>query len=155
MQDPSAPRAHLSCFLVAKSSRTLHDPMDCSLPGCSVHGISQARIVEWVAIFFSRESSWPRNQTHVSCLAGGFFTTEPPGKPSTIKSWTNIKKRGRIKCTGTCRLEMENGIKQAYERGFGTAQSWVWMLDLPLPGWFSWANFLTALCSVFSSIKWV
>ena len=43
------------------------DPMDCSPPGSSVHGISQARIQEWVAISFSRGSSWPREQTHVSC----------------------------------------------------------------------------------------
>ena len=41
--------------------------MECSLPGSSVHGISQARILEWLAISFSRASSWPRDQTHVSC----------------------------------------------------------------------------------------
>ena len=51
-----------------------HNPIDCSLPGSSVHGISQARILEWIAISFSRGSSWPRNQTWVSCIAGGFFT---------------------------------------------------------------------------------
>ena len=45
-----------------------------SLPGSSVHGIFQARILEWVAIPFSRGSSWPRDQTWVSCIAGGFFT---------------------------------------------------------------------------------
>ena len=60
--------------LVAQWCPTLCDPMDCSLPGCSVHGISQARILEWVAIPFSRGSSWPRDQTQVSCIAGGFFT---------------------------------------------------------------------------------
>ena len=52
-------------------------PRDYSPPGSPVHGISQARTLEWVAISFSRQSSWPRNQTHVSCLsciAGGFFT---------------------------------------------------------------------------------
>ena len=48
--------------------------MDCSPPGSSVHGILQARILEWVAISFSRESSQPRNQTQVSCIAGRFFT---------------------------------------------------------------------------------
>ena len=48
--------------------------MDCSLPGFYVHGILQARIVEWVATSFSRGSSWPRNQTQVSCIAGMFFT---------------------------------------------------------------------------------
>ena len=42
-------------------------PMDCSPPGSSVHGIFQARILEWVVIFYSRVSSWPRNQTCVSC----------------------------------------------------------------------------------------
>ena len=43
--------------------------MHCSPPGSSVHGSSQARILEWAAISFSRGSSWPRDQTHVSCLA--------------------------------------------------------------------------------------
>ena len=48
--------------------------MDCSLPGSSVHGILQARILEWVAMSFSRESSWPRDRTQVSHIAGRFFT---------------------------------------------------------------------------------
>ena len=56
------------------------NPIDCSPPYSSVHVISQARILEWVAISFSSGSSWPRVQTRVSCIAGGFFTTEPPGK---------------------------------------------------------------------------
>ena len=47
----------------------------------SVHGILQARILEWVAIPFSRGSSLPRDRTQVSRIAGRFFTTEPPGKP--------------------------------------------------------------------------
>ena len=54
------------------------DPMDCSLPGFSVHGLLQPRILEWVAISFSRGSSQPRDQTHMSmspALAGGFFTS--------------------------------------------------------------------------------
>ena len=45
---------------VAQSNPTLCDPMDCSLPGSSIHGIFQARILEWVAISFSRRSSYPR-----------------------------------------------------------------------------------------------
>ena len=57
------------------------DPMACSLPSSSVHGISQARTLEWIAISVSRSSSWLRNRTCVSCIAGRFFTTEPPGKP--------------------------------------------------------------------------
>ena len=48
--------------------------MDCSLPGSSVHGIPQARILEWVAISFSRASSRHMNWTQVSCTAGRFFT---------------------------------------------------------------------------------
>ena len=57
------------------------DSMDCSLPGFSVHGIFQARILQWVAISFSRGSSQPRDGTQVSCMAGSFFTTEPSEKP--------------------------------------------------------------------------
>ena len=48
--------------------------MDCSMPGSSVHAIFQKRILEWVAISFSRRSSWPRDQTQVSHIAGRFFT---------------------------------------------------------------------------------
>ena len=61
-------------WLVAQSCLTLCDPMDCSPPGSSVHGILLAGMLKWVAILFSRGWSWPRDQTHVSCLAGEFFT---------------------------------------------------------------------------------
>ena len=54
--------------------------MDCSPPGSSVHGISQARILEWVAFSFSRGSSGPRDGTPVSCTTSRFFTAEPSGK---------------------------------------------------------------------------
>ena len=63
-----------ACVLVAQSYLTLCDPMDCSQPGSSVHGISQARILEWVAISFFRSSSQLRDQTCVSCIADRFFT---------------------------------------------------------------------------------
>ena len=53
---------------VAQLCPTLWDPMDCSIPGSSVHRIFQARVLEWVAISFSRESSQPRDQTQVSCI---------------------------------------------------------------------------------------
>ena len=62
------------CVLVTQSCPTLCDPMDYSPPGSSVHGILQARILEWVTITFSRGSSQPRDQTWVSCIAGRFFT---------------------------------------------------------------------------------
>ena len=57
-----------------KSRLTLCDPMDCSPPGSSVHGIIQARVLEWVAIAFSRGSSQPRDWTRVSCIADRRFT---------------------------------------------------------------------------------
>ena len=66
---------------VAQVCPTPSDPMDCSLQGSSVHGISQARILEWVVMSFSRGSSQPRDQIGISCIVGRFFTTEPPGKP--------------------------------------------------------------------------
>ena len=59
---------------VAQSCPTLCDPKDCSLPGSSVHGILQARILEWAAIPFFRVSSQPRDWTQVSHIAGRFFT---------------------------------------------------------------------------------
>ena len=60
--------------LVARSCPTLCDPMDCSLPGSSVHGILQARMLEWVAMPSSSESSQLRDWTQVSHIAGRFFT---------------------------------------------------------------------------------
>ena len=53
---------------VAQSCLSLCDPLDCSSPGSSLHGIFQARILEWVAISYSRGSSPPRDQTCVSCI---------------------------------------------------------------------------------------
>ena len=60
------------CVLVTQSCLTLCDPMDCTLPGSSVHGILQARKLEWVAISFSTSPVSP-------VWAGRFFTTAPPG----------------------------------------------------------------------------
>ena len=71
------------------------DPMKHSPPGSSVHVIFQAGILEWVAISFSRGSSWSRDRTRVSCIADGFFTTAPPGKPflrlKPTKTSSNMK----------------------------------------------------------------
>ena len=69
---------------------TLCNPMDCSPPGSSVCGILQARILECVAMPFSRGSSRPRDQNWVSCIAGRFFTIEPLGKPQ-LRSNSVIK----------------------------------------------------------------
>ena len=59
---------------VPQSCPTLWNPMDCSLPSSSIHGIFQARILEWVAISFSRRSSLPRDWIQVSCMVGRCFT---------------------------------------------------------------------------------
>ena len=67
--------------------------MDCSLPGSSVHGFLQARVLEWVAMPSSRGYSWLRDWTWVSCIAGGFSTTKPPGKP--------------MKCTLSCHINKQ------------------------------------------------
>ena len=66
-----------SCLTFCKS-------MDCSPPDSSVHGISQTRTLECVAMPFSRGSSQLRDQTQVSCFAGRFFTAEPLGKPMYV-----------------------------------------------------------------------
>ena len=59
---------------VAQSCPTLCDPMDCSLPGSSVHGIFQAIVLEWIALSFSKESSQPRDRTQVSHIVDRRFT---------------------------------------------------------------------------------
>ena len=76
--------SHSLKVLLTQLCPILCDPVDCSPPGSSVHGILHARILKWVAISYSRGSSQPRDQTHISCIsciAGRFFTTAPPGKP--------------------------------------------------------------------------
>ena len=65
-----------------QSCPTLWDPVDCCPPGSSVHGILQVRILEWVAISFTRGSSWPRDWTCNSCIEGDSSSLDPPGKPN-------------------------------------------------------------------------
>ena len=82
LQMDSLPQSHLGhpqLFLeseseVSPSCLTLCDPMDCSLPGSSIHGIFQARVLDWAAISFSRGSSQPRDWTQVFCIVGRRFT---------------------------------------------------------------------------------
>ena len=78
---------------VTQSCPTLCVPMDCSLPGFSIRGIFQARVLEWIALSFSRRSSWTRDQTQVSCIAGKCFTallSETPfyEQPSSLTWFT-------------------------------------------------------------------
>ena len=62
----------------------LCDPMDCSLSGSSIHGIFQARVLEWIAISFSRGSSRPRTEPGSPALQADALLSEPPGKPQII-----------------------------------------------------------------------
>ena len=85
---PSTTVTNVSLYApVCQPCLTLCNPMDCSLPGSSVHGISQARILECVAISYSRGSSRPKDRTQVSFVSSivrWIFTTEPPGKPIVL-----------------------------------------------------------------------
>ena len=90
-----------SACMLAQSCLTLCDPMDCSPSGSSVHGIFQAKILEWVATCSSRGSSPARNQIHVSCVScigRHILTVEPPGKPHSKKN--NLLNRLYDLCRG-------------------------------------------------------
>ena len=68
----------------------LYNPLDCTLPGSSVHKIFQARIMKWIVISFSRGASQPRDWNSVSCISGGSFTTEPLGKLNVSLKFSSI-----------------------------------------------------------------
>ena len=77
----------MPCVQLLQPHPTLCDPMDCSPPGYSIHGILQARILERVSMPPSTGSSWPRDRTHISCIfhiIGIFFTAEPLGRCTYI-----------------------------------------------------------------------
>ena len=73
--------SHRVCVLVTRSCPLFVTPMDCNPPDSSVHGILQARILDLVAIPFSRGSSWPRDWTQVSCIAGIYYLSHQ-GSPN-------------------------------------------------------------------------
>ena len=81
---------------VAQSCPTLCDPMDCSLPGSSVHGIFWARTLEWVAISFSRRSSRPRDWTQVSHIVGRHFTIWATREVLCLKK--NLNRKDGLGC---------------------------------------------------------
>ena len=83
------------CCSVVKSCPILFDPMGYSLPGSSLHGILQARTLEWIAISFCRESSLPRDWTHIACIGSwilyqGVTREGPSGGSLSIKHWRAI-----------------------------------------------------------------
>ena len=99
---------------VAQSCPTFCSPMDCSLSCSSFRGIFQARVLEWIAISFSRGSSRPRNQTRVSCVAGRHFTVWAT-REAARKRWM------RIQSDHSCFLD-ECGLSK--------------LSRLPISGWF-------------------
>ena len=82
--------------------------MDCGPPGPSVLGILQARILEWVDIPFSWGSSWPRDQTQVSCTAGWFLTSGSPGEALRLGVWRQHSNKSQETgiLTSTCLLAL-------------------------------------------------
>ena len=91
------PDRMLLLFSVLSHAQLFCDPKDCSPPGSSVRGIFQARILEWVAISFSRGSSHLRDWTASPALAGGFFVTEPPGSlPDRIPGSKWLKQQRKL-----------------------------------------------------------
>ena len=85
---------------VTQSCPTLCDPMDCSLPHSSVHGIFQARILEWIAISFSRKSSRPRDGTQVSCTVGRRVFYETPNFLLQASEHSSWKRNTSLQCLG-------------------------------------------------------
>ena len=81
------------CLCVLSRVQLFETPMDGSLPGSSVHVIFQARILEWVAVTYSRGSSQPKDWncvSFISCIGRWIFTTVPPGKPILLKNFVTI-----------------------------------------------------------------
>ena len=90
--------------------------MDCNLPGSSIHGIFQARILEWVAISFSRRSSKPRDRTQVSCVIGRCFIIWATGE---VQPRQHIKKQRH-----------HFAHKSPYSQSYGFSSSYIWMWEL-------------------------
>ena len=103
---------------------TLCDPMDCRLPGSSIHGIFQARILEWVAISFSRRSSWPRNWTRVSHIVGRCFTIWAIREGSWKKSYDQPRQHNKKQ-----RRYFANKGPYSQSYGFSNSHVWMWELD--------------------------
>ena len=103
---------------VAQSGLTLCDPMDYSLQGSSVHGISQARVLEWVAISFSMGSSRPRMEPGSPSLQADALPSEPPGKPlRQQKRWLIVHMLHSATAEKRTRLENHVGSGQRTKRG--------------------------------------
>ena len=105
----------------AQSCPTLWDPMDCSSPASSVHGVSQARILQWVAISFFRGSSWSRAWTQVSCIAGGSFTVWTTiWAIIHVSMWIHVNINHDKCCEGRLWWSKSWSCRDGFEEGDGT-----------------------------------
>ena len=120
---------------------TLCDPTDCGPPGSSVHGILQARILEWVAIPFSRGSSWPRDGTRVSHMQGDYHLSHQ-GSPKVFpQRWHQWKYTPRLRNTfirwmwqSRRRKRRTAGIQRGQEVGRAPSRHWAREAELPEGG---------------------
>ena len=126
--------------LAVQSCLTLCSHIDCKPSGSSVHRISQARILEWIAISFSRGSSWSRDQIHISCIVGRFFTIWATRKDKQClgsNNWgsdTWIITWRMIKVSPDRREETARSRKRGSEFTGGRAERG----DCSLRIWYSW-----------------
>ena len=103
------------CVLGTQSCPTLCNPMNCSSPDSSVHGILQVRILEWVAIPLSKGSSRTKDWTQVSHIADRFFTiSEPPGRPQMQRRLSPILHRdnSKARCKGNSKSNMKSSFSK-------------------------------------------
>ena len=124
---------------VAQSCPTLCDPMDCSLPGSSVPGILQARILEWVAISFSRGSSRPRDRTQVSRDGGRCFNlwaTREAKSTCNSGDLSSIPGSGRSPGEGNGNPLQYSCMENPMDGGARWAtKSWTWLSDFTFTFW--------------------
>ena len=124
-----------------QSCSTLYDPMDCSQPSSSVHGIFQASILEWVATTSSRASSWLRDLTWISCVScflnwpAGSLPLAPPGKPLSfhvcVKSLSRVQLCDPMDCSppgssvhGILQARILESVAISFSRGSSQPRDW-------------------------------
>ena len=131
-------------MVVPQTSPTLWDPMVSSPPEFSVHGILQARTLEWVATSFSRGSSWPRDWTQSPALQADFLVSEPAGKPQSAhgqSKWRTGKSLGHTLGYPVLRLwRYCSGVTVVMTvspepRAASGSQLSFWQLSLKMPLW--------------------